>query len=227
MMESPIDDLPVDVGLVAMPADPGRAGALARSVAGRELARVLLARASHRQGWEVVRPANGRPRPWHSAGVSGLTLSISHSGRVVAAAVSAYGPIGIDVETQRPRSNYLDLAAYAFGAAECSRVAHDGLAGFYRIWTLREAIAKASGDGLGLVIDGTDRVAEAPPAKFWVTADRRWHLASLEPCAEIAMALALPSTRPIEASSWRPRTVAWLEPDAGYRPLQSSPPSFT
>lgn len=226
-MEPFSDDLPVVVGLVALPTDLGRAGTAARSVGGRQLAKALLARASDRQGWEIVRATNGQPRPWHSSGISGLALSIAHSGRVVAAAVSACGPIGIDVETQRPRANYPDLAAYACGPAERSRVAADGLAGFYRIWTLREAMAKATGDGLGQVIDGTDRVAEGPASGFWVTADRRWHLAALEPCAGVSVALAVRATRPIAASSWRPRSLAWLDPEAGYRPLQSPPPSFT
>lgn len=106
-------------------------------------------------------------------------------------------------------------------------MARDGLAGFYRIWTLREAIAKATGDGLGLVIDSMDRVATAPASGYWVAADRCWHLASLEPRVGITMALAVGAAPPTQASSWRPRSLAWLDPDAGYRPLQSPPPSVT
>lgn len=236
MMAVSGDDLPLIVGLVALPADPGRAdpgrtGAAVRSAAGHRLAKALLARAAGRQGWQIGRAPDGRPVPRHDAsdnsGDEGLALSIAHSGRVVAAAVSACGPVGVDVEIQRPRPNYRDLAAYAFGAAERDRVALDGLAGFYRIWTLREAIAKTTGEGVGLVIDRIDRVAQAPASGFWLTADRRWHLASLEPCAGLSMALAVACRRPIAASNWRPRALGWLDPDAGYCPLQSPMPSFT
>ena len=227
MMAASADELPVIVGLVVLPATPDRAAPAVRSAAGRRLATALLARAADRQGWQIGRAPDGRPVPLHVSGDGGLTLSITHSGRIVAAAVSACGPVGVDVETQRPRTNYRDLAAYAFGAAERAEVALEGLAGFYRIWTLREAMAKATGEGLGRVVDRTDRVAEAPASGFWVTADRRWHLASLEPCAGFTMALAVACTRPITASSWRPRSLGWLDPDAGYCPLQSPPPSFT
>lgn len=215
------------VGLVALPEISDRAAAAVLSAAGRRLAIALLVRAADCQGWQVGRAPDGRPVPLHDSGDGGLALSISHSGRIVAAAVSACGPVGVDVEMQRPRTNYRDLAAYAFGAAERAEVALAGLAGFYRIWTLREAIAKTTGEGLGLVVDRTDRVAEAPVSGCWVTGDRRWHLASLEPCPGLTMALAVACTRPIGASSWRPRSLGWLDPDAGYCPLQSPPPSFT
>ena len=34
----------------------------------------------------------------------------------------------------------------------------EGITEFYRIWTLREAIAKATGEGLVMAMDGVDRV---------------------------------------------------------------------
>ncbi|RJS92500.1 4'-phosphopantetheinyl transferase superfamily protein [Salinisphaera sp. Q1T1-3] len=102
--------------------------------------------------------ATGRPEiaggPW---------FSISHSGALVACAVSAIGPIGLDVEQRRDGISSRLVSAIA---AET----HD----FFAAWCAREATVKASG-----------RVGLARVRAITLTADRArldgqdWPLAAL------------------------------------------------
>ena len=49
------------------------------------------------------------------------------------------------------------MAEATFGPLETQRVGRTGERGFYRIWTVREAMGKATGEGLRLVADRLDR----------------------------------------------------------------------
>jgi phosphopantetheinyl transferase len=82
----------------------------------------------------------------------GLSCSVSHSHRYGVAVVSL-APVGIDIETIRPRDPR--LLAYVAEATEAAALRH--LVGsaaelLTLIWTLKEAAAKASGLGLGLAL---------------------------------------------------------------------------
>ena len=102
-----------------------------------------------------------------------------------------YRAVGIDVEVHRPRRNF-DRIAAAFGLRQCL-VAADGAAGFYRIWTLKEAMAKASGVGLAEVADRTDRAAGGPKEGAWRAnvGTTPWWLAHATPVPSVSLALAI------------------------------------
>ena len=68
-------------------------------------------------------------------------------GDMVVAAASMLGPVGVDVESHRPRPSFDALAAFAFGPRERD-IARRSPEAFYRIWCLREAMSKATGRGL-------------------------------------------------------------------------------
>jgi 4'-phosphopantetheinyl transferase len=109
--------------------------------------------------WQILRGPYGAP---HLA-ADGLTpplpfVSLSHSGDLVACAVSSSAPVGIDIEQIRVDRPIMALAQAAFGPTEAAAVEADGIDAFYRIWTLREALAKASGAGFGLLMNRTDLV---------------------------------------------------------------------
>lgn len=59
------------------------------------------------------------------------------------------------------------LAAKAFGPVERQLVAEGGAAAFYKLWTLREAMGKATGQGLALAADGADHVGNGPDEGVW------------------------------------------------------------
>jgi 4'-phosphopantetheinyl transferase len=103
-----------------------------------ELAGTLLDRTA-----ELRYEDSGRPY------VDGLAVSISHSLRLVAVAASAIGPVGVDVEDVYPRE-VLGLAHRWFDATELEWMAGepDELVAFLQLWTAKEAVGKALGQGL-------------------------------------------------------------------------------
>lgn len=90
----------------------------------------------------------GKPHP--------LKFSLSHAGCFMALAWSCAGEVGIDIETPRAAlSRDLDgLIAHVLSGAERKRLRRlapaPRAAGFYRLWTRKEALAKASGVGFSL-----------------------------------------------------------------------------
>ena len=75
----------------------------------------------------------------------GLHASITHSGEIVGVALSAAGPLGLDVEQVRER-DISDLTRRVLGSGERSENPED----FFRYWTRKEAVVKATRDGIGV-----------------------------------------------------------------------------
>ena len=97
---------------------------------------------------------HGRPRVVGS----GIELSVSHSGDLVLVAVSDGSPIGVDVEEITARGP-VDHNRVAMRVCDPSERPHLGnLRDFLVYWTRKEAVLKASGDGL-----------RVPPAHVVVT----------------------------------------------------------
>jgi phosphopantetheinyl transferase len=116
----------------------------------------------------IATEASGRPIVVAPDGTpSGIFVSLSHSGAKLACAVSGLGPIGVDIEISREHRDYLGLAEAAFGPREHMQCIEQGAPAFYRIWTLREAMAKALGTGLTMVGDRVDRMADGPDEGHW------------------------------------------------------------
>jgi len=89
--------------------------------------------------------ANGRP--------AALGFNLSHSDNVLALAVAFGREVGIDVEVVQPGVDVLAIADAHFTAEESAwlralRASECSLA-FYRLWTRKEALAKADGRGIG------------------------------------------------------------------------------
>lgn len=93
---------------------------------------------------------------------TGTWLSLTHTGDLVAVCITGAGPVGLDLETT-DRAGDLDdtFRAGAFDEGERAMLAEidaradgagpDGAAGgdaALRLWTAKEAVLKASGDGL-------------------------------------------------------------------------------
>ena len=76
---------------------------------------------------------------------SGLHASITHSGDVVGLALTRIAPVGLDVE----RIAAVDLDELAGMVLQPDERAPDGDA-FFTYWTRKEAVVKATGDGLAV-----------------------------------------------------------------------------
>jgi phosphopantetheinyl transferase len=107
--------------------------------------------------------------------------------------VSSAIAVGIDIEVYNSRRDFARIAAATFGPEEQMAVAGEGASAFYRIWTLREAMAKASGAGIAEVADRTDRVAKGPKegASRQKVGTTSWWLTHRTPVSGLSMAVAL------------------------------------
>lgn len=81
-----------------------------------------------------------------------LQFNISDSGELAALAVGTGQPLGIDIEQLRPLPDWDALAVNVFSEPELNQLSQAAAAArtdvFFRLWTRREAIAKAEGVGL-------------------------------------------------------------------------------
>lgn len=95
---------------------------------------------------------NGRPRLSQNSGQ--FDFNLSHSGPYVACAVVTSGRVGIDVEAMKEQMDYVRILGHAASPAEQSwlvdKTPDEARLSFYRLWVLKEAYAKARGDGLSL-----------------------------------------------------------------------------
>ena len=138
-------------------------------------------------GWTIETDARGKPL---ACGPGTRHVSIAHSRSIVAAAASAVGPIGIDIEYLDAARDLDRLACAAYGVEERRSVASQGASAFYRIWTVREAISKATGDGMALVADRLDRVPASMRDGAFVSASGDWLIAHDVVAQDFSLALA-------------------------------------
>jgi len=176
------------------------------SLACRALLRGMLAEITQSppDAWRFSKRSSGAPVATHRNGQPAPAISITHSGSWVAYAATFAGAIGIDVEQSRDRRDHLGIAERAFGPREREAVDRLGSSRFHAIWTLREAIAKATGKGLEMAADRRDRVQDGPyESSQWMRMeDADWWLMHANPAPEVSLGLAF---RPAEG---RPRSEA-------------------
>jgi 4'-phosphopantetheinyl transferase len=83
---------------------------------------------------------------------SNLHFNLSHSGRYAVVGVCAASAIGVDVEEIRVIPECHDLARKYFAPHEAAWIREgadeEQLERFYRLWTIKEAFVKATGDGM-------------------------------------------------------------------------------
>jgi 4'-phosphopantetheinyl transferase len=101
---------------------------------------------------------------------SSMQVSVSHSGHRVAVAVSARSAVGVDVEAPRARALSRSLLRRALTGAEQEYLL--GLSEdrrkreFLRAWTAKEAILKATGQGLHGGLDRLDLDLQSRPVRL-------------------------------------------------------------
>ncbi len=78
----------------------------------------------------------------------GPHFSFTHAGDLVGLAVHAGGPVGIDVEQVREMKDLPSMARHVCSPAELRASGPPAPAGFFRAWTRKEALLKATGEGL-------------------------------------------------------------------------------
>lgn len=187
----------------------------ARYVAGRGLARWLLARelSAEPAALQICADGAGRPFLIQNGSSSALDFNVSHSGDVVLCASAWHRRVGVDVELVRDMPDAMDLARSQFAPEEIAALGTGSMAersaAFIRMWTRKEAFLKARGDGLGFALNKFAVSAGAPPALLRVEgepeADAKWALVDLDVARGYIASLAL--ERPLVSVSlhhWNP-----------------------
>ncbi|MFH1159184.1 MAG: 4'-phosphopantetheinyl transferase superfamily protein [Pseudomonadota bacterium] len=167
----------------------------ARFCMGRALLRHLGGRYLGRDGraLQISLGDHGKPR-WREP-CGDLCFSVSHSGAWVMMAFSMRREVGIDVQfmDRRPRFDYMKIARHAFHPDEVYflETCAEGLRRkkFYEIWTCKESVIKASGEGVHGAMEKFS-VLPLPEREEW-THVGRWQLKSLDVDADTRAALAV------------------------------------
>jgi 4'-phosphopantetheinyl transferase len=127
---------------------------------------------------------------------AGPGLSLSHAGDLAGVAVRPAGAVGLDVERVRALADLAAMTAHVHSPAELARGGAPDHAAFFRTWTRKEALLKATGDGLSqpmaaitLAPDGT--------VERWPGRGSAW-LRDLSPAPDHPAAVAGPGDRAAE-----------------------------
>ena len=122
---------------------------------GRILLRSVLAKTLQAKPAELplIRSATGKPELAEQQTSSPLHFNLSHSGTLLALAVSRYGVIGTDVENTNRRVPAETIIRRFFSAEEQCYFRNLSSAAarqqyFFTLWTVKEALLKMTGDGL-------------------------------------------------------------------------------
>lgn len=134
------------------------------------------------------RGVSGKPRL--EAGFAPLEFNLSHSEELALLAVARQRAVGVDVEHLRDVPEALGIADAYFSLPEREKLQSlppsERREAFLRCWTRKEALTKASGEGLGTPIDsregdlvvGSTRVLERRAGQH--TKEVRWFLRDLQ-----------------------------------------------
>jgi 4'-phosphopantetheinyl transferase len=180
-----------------------------RFVAGRGLLRVILGRycGVPPEGLRFNYGPHGKPELTPVEGAQrkggGLHFNLAHSEGLGVLAVTQTGPVGVDVQQVRRLLEFKELVGQFFSAREAAEFLRlereQQPAAFFNLWTRKEALLKATGEGIGRSLNRVE-VSFLPgeparvlslPAEPW--AGREWSLVDLAISPACAGALALPA----------------------------------
>lgn len=149
-------------------------------VAAHALKRVMLSVVSGAApcSWAFETTSSGKPRV---SALSGPHFNLSHSEGLVTCAVSNELELGIDVEPVG-RNAPFEIAEIHFAPAEQRWIAalprSEQALGFWRVWILKEAFIKATGRGLGQLLQDVSFSLDPLRVAFHDRAlgdSRAWH----------------------------------------------------
>jgi 4'-phosphopantetheinyl transferase len=146
----------------------------------------------------IARTERGKP---YAPTLAGIDFNLSHARDHVLIAIARDQPLGVDLERVDRRIEIMDLARRFFARAEAAALEAlpetARLAAFLRLWTCKEAILKAIGEGLSFGLDrvaftvGADGLPNGPSEVAAEAGPREdWRVALLEPADGFLGALA-------------------------------------
>lgn len=147
---------------------------------------------------EIARGPHGKP---YAAAFTGLEFNLSHAGHHVLLAFAREQALGVDLERDERRLSLIEIARRFFAADEADALERlpdaARLPCFLQLWTRKEAVLKALGQGLNFgldrlafAIDGRGEVGALQSIADEAGAVADWHLRALAPAPGLVGALA-------------------------------------
>jgi 4'-phosphopantetheinyl transferase len=137
-----------------------------RYVIGRATLRVVLAAALQVMPGEVPIARGRRGRPF-VRDEPGLDFNVTHTADVMLVAIARDVTVGVDVERADRRINAEGIARRCLSQHERSALAgmssDEARIAVLRLWTCKEAMSKATGDGLAAPFRALDVGTQSPP----------------------------------------------------------------
>ncbi|QHV96577.1 4'-phosphopantetheinyl transferase family protein [Spirosoma endbachense] len=119
-----------------------------RFVVGRIMTKVVVSKFTHRDLADIrlVPGVNSKPE---LAGIPDLQINLSHSGSWIVLAISSES-VGVDIEKMVSDFPFEDIVSNSFSEKEQRSVEsnRNPRAAFYRLWTRKEALSKATAKGM-------------------------------------------------------------------------------
>jgi 4'-phosphopantetheinyl transferase len=133
----------------------------------------------------------------------GLEVSVSHSGALVVIAATGAGRVGVDVERVRP-IDHVSLSGEICQPGEAHRDL--GPVSFYKLWTRKESVLKATGAGLDLsmaevVVTAPDRTPRV--LSYAGDTSIACEMADIRPSAGYVGAVTVLGASPVVFRHWR------------------------
>ncbi len=203
-----------------------------RWVASRAALRCVLSRYLDKTPGQIdfYYGANGKPELKRNSG--GLHFSLSHAADRALIAVTRSAPVGIDLEKLRELPDRDAIAAAQFSEGEQCQLrqtpAADRSRAFFSCWTRKEAVIKATGEGLAMPLKSFEVTVDPdqPPAVRSIEecygAISDWTLLNIETAPEYIGALAVRAPASREVSLKQRQFVA--EPTACCEPVSGRIP---
>jgi 4'-phosphopantetheinyl transferase len=147
---------------------------------------------------------HGKPALSGQSAQAGIEFNLSHSDSIALAGVTRAGPLGLDIECVKALADMDELVKRFFSKRESllfkQLKREEQLAGFFNLWTRKEAWLKATGQGISQYLNRvevsflpgqTARLLELPEG---FTPAHQWSLYDLDPGYGLKGALAIPVT---------------------------------
>lgn len=170
-----------------------------RFIIRRAALRMLLSRYAEisNQAIRFTKSATGKPGLADSTGTSSIQFNVSHSQDAILIAI-ARQPIGIDLEQVKLLTDLDAMISRTLSIEEqgflrnCSQ--RERLAGFHKYWTCKEAVLKATGEGLSVPLDSVAvplaDAFESSGSTFVFQNGTDWKVECFEPLPGFAGAIA-------------------------------------
>src|SRR5262249_30459782 len=150
---------------------------------------------------ELVYANHGKPSLTAKFADAGIHFNLAHSDDLALFAFTRAGEVGVDVEWIRPLKDMEELVARFFSARESELfrelAASERPAAFFNLWTRKEAMLKATGEGIAGSLSAIEvTLLPGEPARVMriagdAQAAAQWSLSELSPVEGFVGAVAV------------------------------------